>query len=209
VPRSGALAGVLLHGRGGTPEEMTNLADRLGVEGCRWIAPAAAGGSWYPHRFMGALDANEPFLSRAIEECDQAVDEASEHGRISSARIVVIGFSQGACLASEYVLRHPGRCGAIVMFTGGLIGPPGTSWRLAQPATTLGGLPVLLTGSDVDEWVPEARVHETASVLTALGADVQCRIYAGRDHIVCDEEIAEAREFIRHGLKAHGLGLKA
>src|SRR5438034_710584 len=106
-----------------------------------------------------------------------------------AARVVVVGFSQGACLAAEYGLRRPGRCGALVMFTGGLIGPPGTSWRLAPPATTLGGLPVLLTGSDVDEWVPETRVRETASVLTALGADVRCHIYAGRDHLVCDEEL--------------------
>ena len=203
---SADLGGVLLHGRGGTPEEMIALADRLRLDGCRWVAPAAAAGSWYPHRFMESLAANEPFLSRAIDECNRAVDEAGEHGRIPPARIVVVGFSQGACLAAEYALRHPGRCGALVMFTGGLIGPPGTPWRLAPPATTLGGLPVLLTGSDADEWVPEARVRETASVLTALGADVRCHIYAGRDHIVSDEEIVEAREFIEQGsrLKAHG-----
>ncbi len=205
-PRWGALAGVLLHGRGGTPEEMIGLADRLRLDGCRWVAPAAATGSWYPHRFTEPLDLNEPFLSRAIDECDQAVDEASEQGRIPSARIVVVGFSQGACLATEYVLRRPGRCGALVLFTGGLIGPAGTPWRLALPATTLDGLPVLLTGSDVDEWVPEARIRETARVLTSLGADVRCRIYPDRAHVVCDEEIVEAREFIEQGLrlKAHG-----
>lgn len=193
---SADLAGVLLHGRARTPEEMTGLVDRLRLDGYRWVAPAAATGSWYPHRFMEPLDVNEPFLSRAIDDCDRAVDEASEQGRISSAQIIVVGFSQGACLAAEYALRRPGRCGALVMFTGGLIGPPGTPWRLALPATTLGGLPVLVTGSDVDEWVPEARVRETAKVLTALGADVRCRIYAGRAHIVCDEEIVEARELI-------------
>jgi len=190
------LGGVLLHGRGSTPADMLGLADRLSIDGCHWVAPAAATGSWYPHRFMEPIDANEPFLSRAIDACDQAVEEAGEHGRIPSSRIVVVGFSQGACLAAEYVLRHPGRCGALVMFTGGLIGPPGTSWTLAPPATTLGGLPVLVTGSDVDEWVPEARVRETACVLTALGADVRYRLYAGRDHIVSDEEILEARQFI-------------
>ena len=190
------MAAVLLHGRGRTPEEMIGLADRLSLDSCRWVVPAAATGSWYPHRFMEPLDLNEPSLSRAIDDCDRAVDDASEQGRIPSARIVVIGFSQGACLAAEYALRHPGRCGALVMFTGGLIGPPGRAWRLAPPATTLGGLPVLLTGSDVDEWVPEARVRETASVLTALGADVQCRIYTGRAHIVSDEEIVDARELI-------------
>lgn len=193
---SAALAGVLLHGRGSTPEEMIALAARLALDDYRWVAPAAATGSWYPHRFMEPVDVNEPFLSRAIDDCDQAVDEASEQGRIPSDRIIVIGFSQGACLATEYVLRHPGRCGALVLFTGGVIGPPGRSWRLAPPAKSLAGLPILLTGSDVDEWVPAARLRETASVLTRLGADVRCRIYAGRAHIVCDEEIVEAREFI-------------
>jgi predicted esterase len=204
---SADLAGVLLHGRRRTPEEMIGLAARLTIDTFRWLAPAAATGRWYPHRFMDALDANEPFLSRAIDDVDRAVDDASEQGRIPPARIVVIGFSQGACLAGEYALRHPGRCGAFVMFTGCLIGPPGTAWRPAPPATTLGGLPVLLTGSDVDEWVPEARVRETASVLTALGAEVRCRIYAGRPHIVSDEEVGEAREFIKEvsGLKAQGL----
>ena len=197
---SAGLAGVLLHGRGSTPEEMIGLADRLSLDGCRWVAPAAAARSWYPHRFTEPLDANEPFLSRAIDECDRAVDEASEHGRIPPARIVVLGFSQGGCLATEYVLRHPGRCGALVIFTGALIGPPGTPWQLAPPATTLGGLPVLLTGSDVDQWVSETRVRETASVLTSLGAEVRCRIYPGRDHIVSDEEIVEAREFINSQL---------
>ena len=133
------MAAVLLHGRGRTPEEMIGLADRLSLDSCRWVVPAAATGSWYPHRFMEPLDLNEPSLSRAIDDCDRAVDDASEQGRIPSARIVVIGFSQGACLAAEYALRHPGRCGALVMFTGGLIGPQGVAacpagdnaWRTA------------------------------------------------------------------------------
>ena len=197
------LAGVLLHGRGRSPEEMVSLAGRLDLESCRWMVPAAPTGSWYPHRFMEPLDVNEPFLSQAIDDCDRAVDEASEDGRIPSARIIVVGFSQGACLAAEYTLRHPGRCGALVMFTGGLIGPPGTAWQLALPATTLRGLPVLLTGSDVDEWVPEARVRETAKILTSLGADVRFRIYPGRPHVVGDEEIEEAREFLQIWSSSH------
>jgi predicted esterase len=194
-PRTGALAGVLLHGRGGTPDEMVGLAERLGLERRRWLAPAAPGGSWYPHRFMGPIDINEPFLSHAIDDCDRAVEEASEHG---SVRVAIVGFSQGACLAAEYALRRPGRCAALVMFTGGLIGPPGTAWRLASPATSLGGLPVLVTGSEIDEWVPAARVRETADVLKTLGADVRCRIYTDRPHIVGDEEIVEARKLLEH-----------
>jgi predicted esterase len=139
---------------------------------------------------------NEPHLSRAIEQCDRSLDDASEQGRLGPERLVVMGFSQGACLATEYALRHPGRCGALVVFTGGLIGPPGTVWRPWPPATSLEGLRVFLAGSDIDEWVPEARVRETASVLTALGADVRLHMYTGRPHIVSDEEVAEARDFL-------------
>ena len=173
---------------------MLDLADRLSINDCRWGAPAASDGVWYPHRFTEPLGVNEPFLSHAIDACDRAVDEAVEQG---ATHVVLIGFSQGACLASEYVLRRPGRCAALVMFTGGLIGPPGRPWRLAPPAMTLGGLPALLTGSNIDEWVPEARVRETAKVLKAMGADVRLRIYADRAHVVCDEELVEAREFIK------------
>jgi predicted esterase len=175
---------------------MIDLAGRLGLDACRWVAPAAVGGSWYPHRFMEPIQTNEPFLSQAIDACDRAVDDAGEQGRLPPSRIVIVGFSQGACLAAEYALRRPGRCGVVVMFTGGLIGPEGTPWRPAPPATTLRGLSVLLTGSDVDPWVPEARVHETSRVLTALGADVRCHVYIGRAHIVSDEELTEARQII-------------
>jgi phospholipase/carboxylesterase len=194
-PRGAArLAGVLLHGRAGTPEAMIALASRLEIDGVRWLAPAADGGSWYPNRFMEPVASNEPFLTRAIERCNAAVGGAAEGGRLLTNQIFVVGFSQGACLAAEYVLRHPGRCGAAVAFTGGLIGPPGTDW---QPSSrTLEGLRVLVTGSDVDEWVPEARVRETARVLTTKGAEVQLRVYTGRAHVVSDEEVAEARAFL-------------
>jgi phospholipase/carboxylesterase len=211
-------AGVLIHGRGRTADEMIDLAVQLDIAGTRWLAPSAGlsadlstearsakvearsatveGGSWYPHRFMESFALNEPFLSEAVERVDLAVSEASEAGRLSPDDLVVVGFSQGACLATEYVLRHPGRCHTLIVFTGGLIGPPGTSWAVVGGAS-LRGLRVLITGSDVDEWVPEARVRETADVLSQLGADVRLRIYPGRAHEVSAAEIAEAREFIR------------
>ena len=195
---AGQFAGVLLHGRGGTPKAMIELASRLGLDGARWLAPAADGGSWYPNPFMEAVASNEPFLSRAIEQCDAVVHDAGEGGRLSAGRIAVIGFSQGACLAVEYAVRHPGRCGALVVLTGGLIGPPGTDWQPA--ARTLVGLRVLITGSDIDEWVPDARVRETGQVLTAKGADVQLQMHTGRPHVVSDAEIVEARAFLESRL---------
>ena len=198
-PRGAArLAGVLVHGRERTPEEMIALAGRLTLPGIRWVAPRAADGSWYPEPFMESRTANEPFLSNAVLACEQAMVEATEHGRLAADRSVMVGFSQGACLVTEFILRHPGRCRAAVIFTGGFIGPAGTPWIPARG--TLDGLQVLITGSDIDEWVPDARVRETAAVLTALGADVRLRLFHGREHVISDREISEAQDFLEQSL---------
>jgi len=196
-PRGSAkLAGVLLHGRGRTPEEMIELAGKLGLEGVRWVAPRARSGSWYPHRFMRELDWNEPQLSGAIEICDQMVNEVSEGGRLGPEKLVVIGFSQGACVATEYALRHPGKVAAIVVFTGCLMGPPEENKEWLSRVGSLKGLKVLITGSDWDEWIDEHHTRATAQLFEELGADVRLRVYEGRPHIVSTEEIAEAREML-------------
>lgn len=196
APRGKALlAGVLLHGRDRTREDKVVLASSFGVPGIRWLAPAADTGSWYPGRFFEPRIANEPFLTHAVELCDRVVDEASEGGRLGRDHIVLVGFSQGACLAVEYALQHPQRCGAIIVFTGALIGPPDMEW--SGSAETLQGMRVLLTGSDVDEWISEEQTRHTARVLTDLGADVRFRIYPGRPHVVSEAELEEARELLR------------
>jgi len=190
-------AGVLLHGRGKTPEEKIDLAARVGnLEGVRWVVPEAeTPGSWYPGRFWDPRELNEPYLSAAVERCHEAVLEAGEDGRLGSERLVIVGFSQGACLALEYALRHPGQVGSLIVFTGALMGVPGSDWRAAAPRS-LAGLRLLLTGSDVDDWVPEENTHEAARLFRELGADVQLRLYQGRPHIVSEEEIEEARSFL-------------
>ena len=195
------VGGVLLHGRGGIPDDMVEVAGRLAIPAVRWVAPAADGRAWYPERFMEPLEVNEPFLTEAVLRCEQAMVDATEHGRIGVDRSLVVGFSQGACLATEFLLRHPGRCRAAVLFTGGLIGPPGTLWRTAR--ASLDGLHVFMTGSDIDEWVPFARVRETADVLRDLGATVELRLYTGRPHIISDREIGEARTFLEHVAELH------
>jgi phospholipase/carboxylesterase len=189
-------AGILLHGRSRTKQEMLDLATGLEIGGTRWIAPYADQGLWYPGRFMEPLESNEPFLTRSVERCHSLVLDASEGGRLGPSQIFIVGFSQGACIAIEYALRHPGCCGAIVVFSGCLMGPPGTDWRPAD-GKTLRGLRVFITGSDVDEWIPEERTRQTALVLTNLGADVDSRIYPSRPHIVSNLELAEARAFLR------------
>jgi phospholipase/carboxylesterase len=190
-------AGVLLHGRGRTPEEKVNLAAKMRhVEDMRWVVPSADAGSWYPNRFMDPIATNEPYLSQAIERCDEAIKEASEDGRLAADRIAMVGFSQGACLALEYVLRRPGRCGSVIAFTGALMGLSERDWKTAS--RPMAGLRVLITGSDADEWIPEQCTRESARILRELGAEVVSIIYNGRPHIINEEELAEAAAFLNY-----------
>jgi phospholipase/carboxylesterase len=183
--------GVLVHGRNRTPEEMLDLSSRLNLDNIHWLAPSAGPGrSWYPGVMMDPIASNEPALTQAIARIDSAVESVGENG------VVMMGFSQGACLTIEYALRHPGRCRTLIALTGGLIGPPGTEWR-GSP-TMLSGTRVLLTGSDVDEWIPEARARETARVLEGFGAAVDLRIYPGRSHEVSAAELQAAARFIKN-----------
>jgi len=188
-------AGVLIHGRDRTPEEMIGLAAGLELDQVRWLAPTVEGGSWYPGRFFDPIAANAPHISRAFEIFDQVIEDASEGGRLPPSQIIVMGFSQGACLALEYTVRNLGRSRNIVAFTGGLFGSPGALWP-AYPRP-LSRTRVLLTGSDSDDWVPEEHVRESARVLSVLGADVTLRIYHNRPHVISDPEIEEARRFLQ------------
>lgn len=175
---------------------MIYLASRMAVDNIRWIAPSAGHDrTWYPGVFMEPLSVNEPFVTHAIRSIDHAVDRANEAGRVDPRHMVMVGFSQGACLTAEYALRHPGRCATMVILTGGLFGPAGSVWT-GSPGM-LSGTRVLITGSDADEWIPEVRVHETAAALAELGAEVTTRIYSGRAHEVSDAELVEAGAFIQ------------
>lgn len=159
------------------------------------VPEAETPGSWYPGRFWDPREWNEPYLTEAVERCHEAVLEAGEYGRLGPERLVIVGFSQGASLALEYALRHPTRVGSFIVLTGGLMGLPGSDWRAIAPQS-LSGMRLLLTGSDVDDWIPEESTHEAARLFRDLGADVQLRIYKGRPHVVSDEEIDEARSFL-------------
>jgi phospholipase/carboxylesterase len=193
--REATLAGILLHGRDRTREDKVVLASSFGVEGIRWLAPAADTGSWYPGRFFEPRANNEPFLTRAIARCDLVVDEAAEGGRLGPERLVIVGFSQGACLALEYALQRPCRSRTLIVLTGALIGPPDTVWP-SSPGL-LAGTRILLTGSDADDWISEDQTRHTGRILEALGADVRLRVYHGRPHMVCEDEMREARALLQ------------
>jgi len=144
---------------------------------------------------MDPLTMNEAALESAITRCALAMDDASESGRLGPERLAAVGFSQGACVACEFVLRYPQRCRALIMFTGSIIGTDALPWRRVKPR--LDGIRVLITGSDIDEWVDQQRVRDSAEVLRDCGADVRLRIYQGRPHIVSPPEVEEARGLLQ------------
>lgn len=192
APDGAPLAAVLLHGRDRTAAEMIGLAERIALPELAWRAPEAPGGSWYPQGFMAPDDANQPDLDRALDRVEQEVRRLEQAG-LSRRRIALVGFSQGAVLACEYVRRHPTRWGALIAFTGGLPGPAGTTWT---GRGALDGTPVLLSAGDQDALVPWSRVAETAAAFTRMGAAVTLRRYPGGEHVVDDDEIREARTIL-------------
>ena len=180
---------IMIHGRNASPRNILDLVPRLTRSDFSYVAPSAANNTWYPLSFLSDLSRNEPFLSSALRRLDRLVIELSSAG-IPPGRIVLLGFSQGACLAAEFAARHAQRFGGLIVFSGGLIGPPGTVWNNQGD---FAGTPVFLGCSDTDAHVAKWRVDESADVLERMGADVIKRIYPGMGHVVSDEEIAEAQ----------------
>jgi predicted esterase len=192
-PADARAVAILAHGRGGSPEDMAQLGAALDCPDVSFVLPGAPGNTWYPQSFMAPFAANEPWLGRSLANHARVIESVIAEG-VPPERIVLGGFSQGACLTAETLIRAPRRYGAALILTGGVIGPPGTTWP-AQPA--LAGTPVFLSGSEVDPHVPAARARETARVLEASGALVELQIFADRPHVVTQEEIGKARSCLR------------
>ena len=204
-----AAAVVLVHGRGDSAHGILQLAPEVGRPDLAWLAPQAAGGAWYPQSFLAPLDANEPGLSSGIAAVLRAVAQAEAAG-IPRERIVLAGFSQGACLAAETAARTGGRWGGVAVLSGGLLGtgpspadaPPMRGMGGSYPDkafdydTSLDGTPVFIGCSDVDPHIPLPRVKRTAAVLARLGADVNARVYPGMGHTVNRDEIEALRDLL-------------
>jgi predicted esterase len=177
---------VLVHGRGATAESILTLADEVGRPELAYLAPQAAGHTWYPYGFMAPMERNEPWLSSALELLESVLAKLEAEG-IPAERTVLLGFSQGACLALEFAARHAKRYAGVVAFSGGLIGPPGTP---REYAGSFDGTPVFLGCSDIDPHIPEERVHESAEIARQMGAQVTERIYPGMGHTVNEDELS-------------------
>jgi predicted esterase len=180
---------ILLHGRGSTAQAMLPVAEALSLEGVRFIIPQAALNRWYPQTAFGPLEANEPDLSSALELIDSLVDAAYEEG-FSDAQIAFGGFSQGACLASEYVARNAKKYAGLFVLSGALIGPKG---MLRNYPGSFEKMPVFIGGSDVDPWVSHDLISSTAAVFQKMGAEVDFRTYPGMAHTINEDEISQVR----------------
>jgi phospholipase/carboxylesterase len=195
--RAAKLFAVMLHGRGRAPEEMVELAQAFDVAGVRYLCPEAPGNSWYPGRLFEPREKNQPALGQSLAAIVAILDELAGEG-IDESRIVLCGFSQGACLGTEVLLKRPAPYAACLFFTGGLIGPPGTVWRMPS---RIRSVPVLVTGSETDEWVPAWLTRETAAVLEAFGASVETVVYESRAHVVSEDEIGRGSAMLKRAFE--------
>ena len=186
------VAGVLVHGRDQGPEVMLDVAERLALPEVGYVLPVASGRSWYPGRYFDPVADNEPHVGWSLEAIEAALDVA--RGHFSYERIVLAGFSQGACMVAELVARNPRPFLGVGVLTGTLLGPDGAEMQPARKA----GLPVLCASSRYDEWVPLARVQSTAQAFAAAGADVTVEVYDDREHHVSDRAVAGLRRLFEH-----------
>ena len=200
--RDAALAVILVHGRAQSPALMQELVvRRFERPDIAWFAPAAADDSWYPTRFTEPLESNEPRLSQALERLDVLSEQLRIQGFPYECQ-VLMGFSQGACLCSEFVWRQRRRYRGLVAFTGGLIGPPGLAREIV--CRSLHGMPVLLSTWEQDPHVPAGSVRDSAALFHAVGADVTLKVEPGSEHGIRDAEIGYAQAVLAGGApRAH------
>jgi predicted esterase len=188
---------ILIHGRGANAASMIPIARELETDDIHFIIPQAASNRWYPQSAFGTIEDNEPNLSYALERMDMLVQELVNNG-LAYEQIVFGGFSQGACLASEYVARNARKYGGLFMFSGALVGPPGTP---RDYNGSLEDVPVFIGGSDIDPWIPNYALNETAAAFERMGAAVDFRVYPGMAHMVNQDEIDAVRILLKNATR--------
>ena len=176
---------IMLHGRGASAQDILSLAEEFQQSGFAYLAPQARGYTWYPNSFLMPIESNEPGLSSGLAVIDALLEQIAQAG-IPTERIMLLGFSQGACLSLEYAARHAQHYGGIAGLSGGLIGPEGTP---RDYPGSMAGTPVFLGCSDRDFHIPKERVQLSAEVFQRLGADVTARLYPNMGHTVNMDEI--------------------
>lgn len=188
-PAEARLGAILIHGRGASAADILGLAHEFALPDVAYLAPEAAGHTWYPYSFLTNMDRNEPGLSSALLVIEGLLQHFAQQG-LPAERVALMGFSQGACLTLEFAARHARRYAAIAGFSGGVIGPPGTP---RDYQGSFDGTPVFIGCSDIDPHIPVERVRESAEIYRRLGATVDERIYPGMGHTINQAEIDAVR----------------
>lgn len=183
---------IMIHGRGADARDILGVASHLNVSEYALQAPEATNNTWYPYSFMAKPEQNEPWLSSALDLLKAMVDEVTKEGIIAE-NIYFLGFSQGACLALEFVARHAQRLGGVVALTGGLIGD---TINPENYSGNFNGTPIFLGTGNPDPHVPVERVKESADILEKMNAKVHFKVYEGRSHTISQDEIEEANLFV-------------
>jgi predicted esterase len=187
------LVAIMLHGRGATAGDILGLAKEFSVRDVAYLAPQAAGNTWYPYSFLKPIEENEPALSSALRLVESLLESVRTKG-FPPERVALMGFSQGACLSLEFAARHAQRYAVIAAFSGGVIGPPGTSRSYSG---SLDGTPLFMGCSDMDPHIPLERVNESAVLFTSMGAVVDKRIYPQMKHTINYDEIEAVNALLR------------
>ncbi len=190
---SAKAAMIMIHGRGATAEDILSLASEVNQPGFTYLAPQAAGYTWYPNSFLAPIASNEPALSSGLTVIASLLGHLNKAG-VSPERTILLGFSQGACLSLEFAARHARRYGGVVGLSGGLIGADGTA---RDYPGSLAGTPIFLGCSDVDFHVPKERVLFSADVLQRLGAAVTTKLYPRMGHTVNQDELEVVRTMMQ------------
>ncbi len=187
-----SVAVIMMHGRGGTAEQMLEFAEEFAYEKVCYLAPQAAGNSWYPHRFNEPVERNEPWLSSALGSIEGVLKIISDAG-VRNEVTMLLGFSQGACLALEYAARNPQRYAGVIGLSGGVIGTTVGPGSLLQT-------PVFLGCSDVDPHIPQDRILLSEEIFRQLNGEVTTRLYAGMAHTINRDEITVVKSMIEKAL---------
>ncbi len=183
---------ILVHGRGASARDILSLTTEFERDDITYLAPQAPGGTWYPYSFLAPLAQNEPYLSSALGVLGALVAQVESAG-FRSDQIMFLGFSQGACLSSEFVARNAKRYGGVFVLSGGVIGPDGNP---RDYEGSLDGTPIFLGCSDVDFHIPKERVLESADVFRGLGATVDVRLYPNMGHTINEDELNAVRGMV-------------
>lgn len=195
-PKKAKAAMIMIHGRGVTAESIITLANEFKCNKLYLVAPQAHQFQWYPYSFLAPTERNEPGLSSGLQAIYDIVSDLETKG-FPKQKIILLGFSQGACLATEFVARHSAKYGGLIVLSGGLIGDEVSA---SNYSGSLGETPVFLGCSNVDPHIPKERVNETDSILNDMGAEVTTKIYKGMGHTVNQDEIEEAQKIINSAI---------